>query len=112
VTTRIKGSDTSAVDAGATRTVERVRRSAPAGQATGAAPGAHQAESVSITDTARRLAALQVTIAGLPEVDANRTTELRQAIERGQYQANPAKIADRLLQLENDLANAGQRRKS
>ena len=111
MTTRIKGSDTSAVDAGATRSVERVRRSAPAGQATHAAPGT-QTESVSITDTARRLAALQVTIASLPEVDANRVTELRQAIERGQYHANPEKIADRLMQLERDLADATQRRKS
>jgi negative regulator of flagellin synthesis FlgM len=111
VSTRIKGSDTSAVDAGATRTVERVRRSAPAGQAARAAPGV-QTESVNITDTAHRLAALQLTIAGLPEIDANRVTELRQAIERGQYQANPEKIADRLLQLEQDLAAAGQRRKS
>jgi negative regulator of flagellin synthesis FlgM len=111
VSTRIKGSDTSAVDAGATRTVERVRRSVPAGQTTTAAPNA-LTESVNITDTAHRLAALQVTIAGLPEVDAKRVTELRQAIERGQYHANPEKIADRLLQLERDLADAGQRRKS
>jgi flagellar biosynthesis anti-sigma factor FlgM len=48
----------------------------------------------------------------MPEIDAARVTELRQAIERGQYRADPEKIADRLLQLERDLADASQRRKS
>lgn len=64
------------------------------------------------TDTARRLAALQATIAGMPEVDATRVSALRQAIEQGQYHAHPEKIAERILQLERDLAAAGQRRKS
>ena len=111
MTTLIKGGDTCAVDTGANHALERVRRTAPAGSATSTAPGA-ATESVNITDTARRLAALQETIAGMPEVDAARVTELRQAIERGQYHANPEKIADRLLQLERDLGAAGQRRKS
>ncbi len=111
MTTRIKGGDTSALETGTSRALERVRPTAPAGSATSAAPTT-ASESVSITDTARRLAALQETIGGMPEVDAARVTELRQAIEHGQYHANPEKIADRLLQLERDLADAGQRRKS
>ena len=111
MTTRIKGGDTSAVETGSSRALERVSRAAPATSATSAAGGT-TSESVSITDTARRLAALQETIAGMPDVDAARVTELRQAVERGQYHANPEKIADRLMQLERDLADAGQRRKS
>ena len=111
MSTQFKGSDTSAVDTGASRAVERVRRVAPAGRATSATPSA-PTESLNITDTARRLAALQETIAGMPEVDAARVTELRQAIEQGQYHANSEKITDRILQLECDLAAAGQRRKS
>jgi negative regulator of flagellin synthesis FlgM len=111
VTTRIKGTDTSAVDTGSSRSVERVRRAAPAGSTASSAPSA-PTESVNITDTARRLAVLQETIALMPEIDAARVTELRQAIERGQYRADPEKIADRLLQLERDLADASQRRKS
>ena len=111
MTTRIKGPDTSAVDTGASRPVERLRRASPAGSTSASTPSA-QTESVSITDTARRLAVLQETIAGMPEVDAARVTELRQAIERGQYRTDPEKIADRLLQLERDLADASQRRKS
>jgi negative regulator of flagellin synthesis FlgM len=111
VTTRIKGTDTSAVDAGTSRPLERVRRAAPAGSTSSSTPSA-PTESVNITDTARRLAALQETIALMPDIDAARVTELRQAIERGQYHADPEKIADRLLQLERDLADASQRRKS
>ena len=86
--TRIKGGDTSAVDIGNSRALERVSRTAPASSATGSAPGT-TGESVNITDTARRLAALQETIAGMPDIDA-----------------------DRLMQLERDLADATQRRKS
>ncbi len=111
MTTRIKGGDTSAVETGSSRALERVSRAAPASSATSTATGA-STESINITDTARRLAALQETIAGMPDVDAARVTELRQAIERGQYHANPEKIADRLMQLERDLADASQRRKS
>ena len=48
----------------------------------------------------------------MPEVDATRVAKLRQAIDHGQYHADPEKIADRLLQLERDLADARQRRKS
>jgi negative regulator of flagellin synthesis FlgM len=107
---RIKGPNTGAVDGGSSRPVERVNRTAPVSSATTPAAQAQaQTDSVSITDAARRLAALQESIASLPEVDAKRVTELRQAIEQGQYAADPGKIADRLLQLERDLAGAGQR---
>ena len=108
--TRIKGTDTSAVDAGKARGVGGVRSSASVPVQT-TTPATTSADSVSITDAARRLAALQEHIASLPEVDAQRVTELRQAIEQGKYHANPSAIADKLLQLENDLAQSGQQRK-
>ena len=104
--TRIKGTDTSAVDAGATRTVEAVRRTAPVASATTAATT--QPDSVSITRAARSLAALQDVIAQVPAMDAGRVAHLSQVIDQGQYVADPARIADRLLQLERDLATAGQ----
>jgi len=110
MTERIKGSDTSAVDSGSSRSVERLRQSAAVPSAT--APVAKPADSVNITDTARRLAALQETVAGMPEIDAGRVAALTQAIEQGQYAADPNKIAERLLQLERDLAAVGQRKNS
>ena len=109
MTNRIKGSDQSAVETGTSRTIERLRPAAAAGSATTAATAASPADSVSITDTARRLAALQDAVASMPEIDAGRVAALSQAIEQGQYSADPRKIADRLLQLERDLAAAGQR---
>ena len=110
MTTRIKGSNTSAVESGASRQVEPVRRAgAPA--ASTAAPAA-AGDSVQITDAARRMAALQQHIASLPEVDAARVAQISQALEQGRYTVNPGKIADRIAQLESDLAAAAQRQKS
>lgn len=111
MTDRIKGSDSSVVDTGTSRAIERLRPAAPAGSATTAAATAHD-DSVTITDTARRIAALRDAIASTPEVDAGRVAALSRAIEQGQYAADPRKIADRLLQLERDLASAGQRLRS
>ena len=108
--TRIKGTDTSAVDTGKARSVGGVRSSASVTDQKSPAAAA-STDSVSITDAARRLAALQEHIASLPEVDAQRVTELRQAIEQGKYHANPSAIADKLLQLENDLTQTRQQRK-
>ena len=110
MTTRIKASDVGAVDTGGSRPVERMARAAPANSAIQPNAGT-PTESYTITDTAHRLAALQESIAAMPEVDATRVATVRSAIETGQYSANPGKIADRLLQLEGDLAAATSRRK-
>jgi negative regulator of flagellin synthesis FlgM len=112
VTNRIKGSDPSTVDASTSRSVERLRGSAPVGTAAASVNKQIEGDSVSITDAARRLAALQEAVASMPEVDAGRVAAISQAIEQGQYAADPHKIADRLLQLERDLAAAGQRKSS
>ena len=58
MTTRIKGTDTSAVATGTSRTVGRVRRAAPAGSTITSTPR-DQTKSVNIADTAHRLAVLQ-----------------------------------------------------
>lgn len=104
---RIKGTDTSAVEAGTGRVVARVQSVPAAGPVESQAPSGAAADSVSLTDTALRLAALQEKIATLPDVDAGRVAELQHAIEQGHYRADPAAIADRLLQLERDLGVAG-----
>ena len=110
MTTRIKGTDTSAVDTGKPRAVAGTRRT---GTVTSAStPATNKAtDSVSITDAAHRLAALQEQLSAMPEVDAARVTELRQQIDQGKYKANPGAIADRLLQLERDFASATRQQK-
>jgi negative regulator of flagellin synthesis FlgM len=114
VANRIQGSDTGSIDTGASRTVERLRAVAPAGSPTTAssAQSSTPSDSVSITDAARSMASLQDAVAGTPEVDAGRVAALSNAIQQGQYMPDPAKIADRLLQLESDLSAASRRQKS
>lgn len=104
---RIKGTDSSPVDGGGTRAVDRVRRSTAVGsQGTPAQTGA---DSVRITDSARRLAGLQQAIHALPDIDAQRVDTLQQSIDRGQYRADAGRIADRLLQLESELCGNGRK---
>lgn len=108
MTSRIKGTSSSAVEAGTGRVITRVQ-SVPSMDGAGTQePAGAAGDSVSLTDTALRLAALQDKVATLPDIDAGRVAELRQAIEQGQYRADPVAIADRLLQLERDLGVAGR----
>jgi negative regulator of flagellin synthesis FlgM len=104
VSSRIKGPDGSTVSGGS-RAVERVRAAAPASSAT--KPQDADSQGVHITDAARGMLALQQAIGELPDIDNARVEGLRSAIEHQQYQVDAGKIADRLLQLEGDLAAAG-----
>ena len=61
------------------------------------------ADSVSLTDTAARLQKLENTIAELPVVDAQRVEDIRTAIASGEYQADPASIAEKMLGLDVEL---------
>jgi negative regulator of flagellin synthesis FlgM len=61
------------------------------------------ADSVSLTDTAARLQKLESTIAELPVVDAQRVEDIRRAIASGDYQANPTRIAEKMLGFDAEL---------
>ena len=102
----IKGTEAGALNLDAGPAVERVRNSAPVSPSN--PPGNQTAapDRVNITGAARTLAALQDAIAASPEIDMKRVDQLRQSVDRGTYVPNPAKIADRLLQLEADIAAA------
>ena len=102
----VKGSNASAVDSGGSRAVEPVRGSAPAAPASSAAAGGAQADSLSISGSARSLANLQAAIAGTPDINVEHVERVSRALESGQYTVNPGRIADRMLQLERDLAAA------
>jgi len=104
---RIKGTDSSPVDGGGTRAVDRVRRSTAV--ASGTHPAQSGADSVHITDSAHQLASLQQAVNAVPEIDAQRVDALQQAIEGGTYRADPARIADKLLQLEGELSGNGRK---
>lgn len=104
---RIKGSDGSTIDSGATPAVEHVRPQTAAGS--GSTPSQPRADSVHITDSARQLAGLAQAIRDTPDIDARRVETLQQSIAQGQYQPDPARIADKLLQLEGDLGASGKK---
>jgi negative regulator of flagellin synthesis FlgM len=65
------------------------------------------AAGVSITDGARQLATLEKAIAALPVVDEARVAATSLALEQGRYQADPQRIADRLIRMDAELSSAG-----
>jgi negative regulator of flagellin synthesis FlgM len=106
VAIEIKGVDAGPVGSGAGQPVERVRGIAAVGSGTTQSAAPNSADRINITGTARTLATLQAAVAAAPELDMKRVEQLRLSIERGTYVPNPARIADRLLQLETDIAAA------
>jgi flagellar biosynthesis anti-sigma factor FlgM len=66
---------------------------------------------VQITDKARHLASLEKLVANAPDVDQEKVAEISLAIERGLFRAQPERIADQLLRLEQSLARAAGRMK-
>lgn len=60
-------------------------------------------DQVTLTDTARRLSDLTLTVSGQPAVDRGRVDEIRLAIQEGRYEVNAERVADRLLQTESLL---------
>jgi negative regulator of flagellin synthesis FlgM len=107
MSTKINGLEVRPVAPSATAPVSRSKD--PSG-GDGAAAGAG-GNGVQITDTARHLASLERLVAGAPEVDQSRVSEISLAIERGLFQVQPEKIADQLLRLEQSLARASGRMK-
>ena len=102
---RIKGLDSSSLGAsGSGSPIEQIRASVAVSTATSAPQPS--VDSVNITDSARRLFALAQAVQEAPEVDSERVAALQNAIGNGQYTINPDRVADRLLQMEQDLVAA------
>ncbi len=57
-------------------------------------------DSVTLTDTARRLGELKNQLGDMPVVDSQRVERVRQAIDDGGYQIAPARVADKIFQFE------------
>lgn len=58
-------------------------------------------DSVSVTDKASRLLALEDTLASLPVVDHEKVAAIKQAIADGSYQVNSERIAAKLIAFES-----------
>lgn len=99
---RVASNGANTVDTGACGALGRSRRDTHSGARISAG-------GVRIADAAPASPALQTAMTDMPAVDTERIAALSQAIDQGRYAADPHKIADRLLQLERDLAAAGRR---
>lgn len=76
-------------------------RSAPDARLTGT--GRPAQDTVSLTDAAARLKALEARLAEQPDTDSRRVEALRRAITEGNYQIHPERVAERLLAFESAL---------
>jgi negative regulator of flagellin synthesis FlgM len=103
--TKINGVETRPVAVAGGQPVSRARE--VAGNDDSSSSAGAGAADVSITDGARQLATLEKAIAGLPIVDDARVAATSLALEQGRYQADPRKIADRLIRMESELSSAG-----
>lgn len=82
-------------------------RAASATDSTHAAPDAaaapaHQ-DRVELSDGAKALRSLANDAAQLPAVDSAKVNDIRQAIAEGRYHVDPVRLAQKFLELENDL---------
>jgi negative regulator of flagellin synthesis FlgM len=99
VTTKISGYQNRPVQVGTGKSVSRTGDAQKS-----SAESAGSASPVRITDQAKQLAALEQAVQTLPIVDEARVAAIRLAIERGEYEVSPERIATKLLQVESELA--------
>ena len=88
----------------AVRSTVQVGRGGAAG-ADRSAPGedTRAGDSLRLTGEAAGLQTLQRELAAAPAVDASRVAEVRQALESGSYRIDPARIADRMIDMDRLL---------
>ena len=60
-------------------------------------------DSVNLTGSATRIKALEEQVARLPIVDTQKVEEIRNAINNGTFEFNSDRIAEKMIQFENDL---------
>jgi len=65
----------------------------------------NSSDTLSLTDKASQLQALESQISNLPVVDTQRVLEVQHSLATGTYQIEPAQVADKLLSFEAGLAN-------
>ena len=101
MTTKIDGLQNRPVQIG---TDKKVSSTSDATTATAAKASVVESSPVRITGQARQLAALEQALSDLPAVNETRVAAIRLAIEQGQYEVNPERIADKLLRTERELS--------
>lgn len=101
MSTKIGGFDSKPVQVGTGRSVKRTSDSSGSSSsatATGDSSDTH------ITDSARKLAELEQSVQSLPAVNDARVAEVSSSIQNGSYKVDSGRVADKLLQSEQDLS--------
>lgn len=62
-----------------------------------------QADTVHLTDMASRLKSLEQKLANQPDIDQSHVDRVRDALSRGQYQIDPDRVADKMMDFESDF---------
>ncbi len=86
---------------------DTTRPTAPDRRDQGAGAGPVAQDRVILTEAASRLQDLQKIVTAAPEVDMQRVDQLRGAIADGSFQIDSNSVAQKLLQFEAALPNAG-----
>lgn len=108
MTNKVNGIDARPVSVGGGAAVQRPR-DASSDAPKSAAP--QPVEGVQITDGARQLAALERAIADVPAVNQARVEQVSKALAEGRYQVRAEHVADKLLRMDETLADARRSRK-
>jgi negative regulator of flagellin synthesis FlgM len=102
--TKIGGFDSSPVQVSTGRPVKHAGTSS-----SGVKAGNADAKSdTNITDSARKLAALEQSVQDLPAIDQSRVQQVSAKLANGSYKIDAGRVADKLLRSEQDLAGLEQ----
>ncbi len=106
----IKGLDGGSIGPDSSNPIEKIRVSTPVNSGgSGAAANNASSDNVHITESAKTLASLAQSVSDSPDVDMEKVAAAQHAIDSGSYTISPERIADRMLQLEQDLGSARRR---
>lgn len=64
-------------------------------------------DTVSLSDSAKQLGKLENTVSASPVIDTQRVEAVKQAIQNGEYEIDPVKVASKLMQFESMLKPEG-----
>ncbi len=103
MSSKISGNGAPIASVGPGRAVKRSQDAVSGGASDHPSKGGSQ--DVQITGAAHQLADLDKKVRELPDVNAERVSQLRSAIEQGTYSIRPQHIADRLVSLEHALGD-------
>lgn len=102
MTNKIDGFGHQPVGAGSGRRTEPVRAVDATAKSRPASTAAQ--DQVTLTGASRQMQQLAAAVAAAPDVSSKRVEALRALIEKGHYEVDARRIADRLIDFERELA--------